>query len=155
MPVLPPNPFASAYEKGNPYPYSTSTAVTLLMDNGWTVNPGGISVCADAAKCGVPKGTKLQFTMQYVNNGPIHQQQANAEVATWAKAGIKVTLTTGTFDTVIGNAILQQWRHLHPGAGELGRQGWLRRTTTRPVSCISRPGPARTSKRQRREERPR
>ena len=105
VPVLPKNPFASSYEKSNPYPFSSSKAVKLLKDHGWKVVPGGVSTCSVAAKCGVPVGTKLSFTEQYVNQGPIAQEEANAEVSSWESAGIKVSLSTGTFNTVIGNAI--------------------------------------------------
>ncbi len=46
-------------------------AINLLTANGWTVNAGGTSVCADAAKCGVPTGTQLSFTLQYVGGTPV------------------------------------------------------------------------------------
>ena len=37
VPVLPPNPFASAPEKNNPYPYNVSKAKSLLSSHGWKV----------------------------------------------------------------------------------------------------------------------
>jgi peptide/nickel transport system substrate-binding protein len=53
----------------------------------------------------VPAGSKLDFTIQYVNNGPAEQQLMQAEQAAWQQAGIKITLTTASFNTVIGNAV--------------------------------------------------
>jgi peptide/nickel transport system substrate-binding protein len=106
VPVCPENNFAKAeLAKGNPYPYNPAKAKQLLSSHGWTVKPGGTSVCADAAKCGVPAGTKLSFTLQYVSGSPFEDQLMQAEKSAWAQAGINVSLTTATFDTVLGNAV--------------------------------------------------
>ncbi|HZS24896.1 MAG TPA: ABC transporter substrate-binding protein [Gaiellaceae bacterium] len=104
VPVLPKNSFATAEEQSNPYAYNVQKATSLLTSHGWKVVKNGVSTCSDAAKCGVPAGAKLDFTLQYVNNGPAEQQLMQAQVASWAQAGIKISLTTATFDTVIGNA---------------------------------------------------
>jgi len=106
VPVCPKNDFASAeLSKGNPFAYNPTKATQLLQQNGWTVKPGGTSVCADAAKCGVPAGTKLQFTLQYVSGSPFEDQLMQAEKSAWAQAGINISLTTATFDTVLSNAV--------------------------------------------------
>jgi peptide/nickel transport system substrate-binding protein len=106
VPVCPPNNFAAAELKaGNPYAYNPAKAKSLLTANGWTVKPGGTSVCANAAKCGVPAGTKLSVALQYVGGSPFEDQLMQSEKSSWAQAGINVDLTTGTFDTVLGNAI--------------------------------------------------
>jgi len=106
VPVCPPNNFAASELKlGNPYAYSPSKAKALLKNNGWTVKPGGTSVCADASKCGVPAGTPLSFTLQYVGGSPFEDQLMHAEKSSWAAAGINVNLTTSTFDTVLTNAV--------------------------------------------------
>jgi peptide/nickel transport system substrate-binding protein len=106
VPVCPPNNFASSELKlGNPYPYSPAKAKQLLKSHGWTVKPGGTSVCANAAKCGVPAGTPLSFTLQYVGGSPFEDQLMQSQKSSWAQAGIHVSLTTGTFDTVLGNAV--------------------------------------------------
>jgi peptide/nickel transport system substrate-binding protein len=105
VPVLPKNKFATEFESKNPYSYNPKKAAALLTANGWTVKPNGISTCSDAAKCHVPAGAKLDFTIQYVNNGPAEQQLMEAQRAAWAQAGINITLTTASFDTVIGNAV--------------------------------------------------
>ena len=106
VPVCPTNSFASAeLAKGNPFAYNPTKAKQLLQQNGWTVKSGGTSVCADASKCGVPAGTKLQFTLQYVSGSPFEDQLMQAQKSAWAQAGINVNLTTATFDTVLGNAV--------------------------------------------------
>jgi peptide/nickel transport system substrate-binding protein len=106
VPVCPTNNFAAAeLKRGNPYPYNPAKAKQVLQQHGWTVKPGGISTCADAAKCGVPAGTKLDFTLQYVGGSPFEDQLMQAQKSSWAQAGIHVSLTTGTFDTVLGNAV--------------------------------------------------
>jgi peptide/nickel transport system substrate-binding protein len=106
VPVCPPNNFAAAeLKRGNPYPYNPTKAKQLLQQHGWTVKPGGTSVCANAAKCGVPAGTKLAFTLQYVSGSPFEDQLMQAEKSAWAQAGINISLTTATFDTVLGNAV--------------------------------------------------
>jgi peptide/nickel transport system substrate-binding protein len=106
VPVCPKNDFASQeLAKGNPFPYNPTKAKQLLQQNGWTVKQGGTSVCADAAKCGVPAGTKLSFTLQYVSGSPFEDQLMQAEKSAWAQAGININLTTATFDTVLGNAV--------------------------------------------------
>ena len=106
VPVCPTNTFAHSEEQlGNPYPYSVTKARSFLTANGWKVNPGGTSVCENAAKCGVAQGTKLSFTLQYVGGSPFEDQLMQAEKSSWAQAGIHVNLTTGTFDTVLSAAV--------------------------------------------------
>jgi len=114
VPVVPTNPFADSYEKGNPYPYNVTKAKSLLSSHGWKVTPNGTSVCEKPGKgsgdCGagdgttIPKGAKLAFTIQYASGTTITTNTMNAEKSSWAQAGINVTLTSASFNTVIGNA---------------------------------------------------
>lgn len=104
VPVLPKNSFATSFEETNHFPYNVKKAISLLKTNGWKVVPGGVDSCQDAAKCGVPKGTKLQFTIQYSVPTATQTDEMEAQAASWAQAGIKVSLTTATFNTVIANA---------------------------------------------------
>jgi peptide/nickel transport system substrate-binding protein len=53
----------------------------------------------------VPAGTKLSVGLQYVGGSPSEDQLMQAEKSSWAQAGINVNMTTGTFDTVLGNAV--------------------------------------------------
>ena len=61
--------------------------------------------CIDAEKCGVPTGTKLEFTIQYATGTVAAKQLMEAEQAAWQQAGIRISLTTASFDTVYGTAI--------------------------------------------------
>ncbi len=105
VPVLPKNSFCDPYEESDPYPPSTSKAISLLKAHGWKVVPNGTDSCINAAKCGVPVGTKLNFTIQYAVPSATETSEMNAEQSAWAAAGIHITLSVATFDTVIGNAI--------------------------------------------------
>ena len=106
VPVCPPNNFASAEQNlGNPFPYNVTKAKQLLQQNGWTVKPNGTDTCSNAAKCGVPAGTPLNLTLQYVSGSPTEDQLMQAEKSAWASAGIHISMTTGTFDAVLGTAV--------------------------------------------------
>jgi peptide/nickel transport system substrate-binding protein len=105
VPVIPKNSFETKLELKNPYPYNPTKAVGLLKSNGWTINVGGTDVCNNASKCGVPVGTKLAFTLQYASGNATLAEQIAAMDAAWSAAGIKVTTSTATFDTILGNAI--------------------------------------------------
>lgn len=105
VPVLPANSFVTKYEETNPYPYSLTKAVALLQANGWTINANGTDTCADAAKCGVPAGTPLSFNMLYSSGGVAMAEAVAAEVSSWSAAGIHVTATAETFNTVYGTSL--------------------------------------------------
>ena len=110
VPVTPSNPYASAFEKSNPYPYDVQKAVTLLKSHGWNVVPNGTSTCikpgtaSDQCGAGIPAGTGLTIQLQYASGNASIDQLMNAEKSSWAQAGINVQLSTGSFNTVIGNA---------------------------------------------------
>jgi peptide/nickel transport system substrate-binding protein len=95
------DPFSNGFEQANPYPYNPTQAITLLQDNGWTINRGGTDVCADATLCGVPVGTALSFNIQYNKNNPNAGAVLAAEVASWSSAGINVGTTPSTLSAVL------------------------------------------------------
>ena len=111
VPVWPHNSFASKYEEKNPYPYSPSKAKALLKSHGWKVVPNGVSTCVKpgtgAHNCGagIKKGAKLAFTLQYTSGTKSETALMNAERGSWLQAGIKMSLNSATFNTVIGNAV--------------------------------------------------
>jgi peptide/nickel transport system substrate-binding protein len=110
VPTEPPNNYASSLEKSNPYPYDVSKAKELLSSHGWNVVPNGTSTCQSPGSAsnqcgtGIPKGAKLAFTIQYATGAAATTNTMNAEKSSWAQAGINITLTSASFDTVIGNA---------------------------------------------------
>jgi peptide/nickel transport system substrate-binding protein len=111
VPLLPKNNFISSFAKNDPYPYNVSKAVSLLTSNGWKVNPGGTSVCEQAGsgkgQCGkgIAKGAKLNFNLEYATGGTALTQLMNAQKSSWSQAGINITLSGASFNTVLGNAV--------------------------------------------------
>ena len=107
IPAVPTSPYAPADALTNPYPYSISAAVSLLKSHGWTVVPGGTTTCAKPgtgpAECGagIPAGTKLAFNVLYASDPVIIGEQLTAWASDAKKAGIGITLQSGTFNHVI------------------------------------------------------
>lgn len=101
-----PDTYESSVERADPYAYDPQKAVALLREHGWKVVPGGTSTCTDATKCGsgIPDGARLSFTLLYRSGVPSLQQIMSDEAAAWAQAGIHVSLSQATFDTVISVA---------------------------------------------------
>jgi len=110
IPAYPQSPYLPADAATNPYPFSISTATTLLKNNGWTVTPGGTDVCAKAGTAagdcgaGIPAGTKLAFNLIYNATSNVLIGQQVTDLASKAKqAGIGITLQSSNFDYMITN----------------------------------------------------
>ena len=94
----------------NPYPYSVSAARALLKGHGWKVVPGGVDICekpgTGAGHCGkgVKKGAKLDFTVVYSTQPTLNKTITDTFKSSWAQAGIRVNLSSATFNTVYGEA---------------------------------------------------
>ncbi|MDA8330674.1 MAG: ABC transporter substrate-binding protein [Candidatus Dormibacteraeota bacterium] len=113
VPEYPPNnPDESPLESGKQYyPYDATKAVSLLRDNGWTVNPGGTTVCGKAGNAtgdcgtGVAAGQRLSLTMIYASGSTPLTNEMEALQSTLKKvAGIGLTLTSAPFSQVISTA---------------------------------------------------
>jgi peptide/nickel transport system substrate-binding protein len=92
---------------GGPYPYNPSAAIALLKAHGWKVVPNGVDTCQSpgtgATNCGagITAGEKLQFQFLY-GSGTASFDQQNASVqSTEALGGIKLTLKSEPFDTLV------------------------------------------------------
>jgi len=107
VPVKPSNPYSDSYETKGPWPYSPSTAVKLLKDNGWTVNPNGVSTCTSpgtgAGQCGkgIAAGAKLSFSLDYDSGTQYVSQEMQALKSDFSQAGIQVNLSAEPFDSII------------------------------------------------------
>jgi peptide/nickel transport system substrate-binding protein len=108
--AYPQSPFLPTNGKSILYPFSVSTAVSMLKANGWTVTPNGTDTCAKAGtgagECGagIPAGTKLSFNLIYNAASPITQEVE--DLASNAKAaGITISLSASNFDFMIQNYI--------------------------------------------------
>jgi peptide/nickel transport system substrate-binding protein len=91
---------------GNPFPYDPARAKSLLASHGWTVNPGGVSTCANPTLCGpgIKKGQGMSFTLPYAAGtswieSEMTQLQSNASAL-----GIRLNLEPKPFAQVISVA---------------------------------------------------
>jgi peptide/nickel transport system substrate-binding protein len=106
------NPDESPLEAGGQvYPYDASKAVTLLKDNGWTVNPAGTSVCSKpgtaAGDCGagITANQPLSFSLLYASGSTALTNEMQAMQSTMKqKAGIVLGLSQQPFSDVIDTA---------------------------------------------------
>jgi peptide/nickel transport system substrate-binding protein len=111
VPSQPSNSFVSAEVKNNPYPYNPTQAVTLLKNHGWKVVPEGTSTCQSpgtgVTQCGagIPAGAQLAFNLQYASGTDAYTQIMTAEKSSWSTAGINISLSQASFNTVIGNSV--------------------------------------------------
>jgi peptide/nickel transport system substrate-binding protein len=109
LPVLAFPSWASPLEKsGGPYPYSPTSAVSLLKSHGWKVVPGGVSTCQDPgtgpAQCGagISAGQQLAFQLLY-SSGTATVDEENEAIQSWEEqAGIRLNLKPEPFNTLIG-----------------------------------------------------
>jgi peptide/nickel transport system substrate-binding protein len=103
----PTSPFTPADAKSDPYPYSVSTAVSLLKAHGWNVVPNGTDTCtkpgtaSDECGAGIPAGTKLAWNLIYASEVALSQEADTAFASAAASAGIKITLAANTFDSIV------------------------------------------------------
>ncbi|HUC60149.1 MAG TPA: ABC transporter substrate-binding protein [Streptosporangiaceae bacterium] len=95
-------------KRGDPFPYNLPEAVKLLKDHGWTVRPGGVTICSNpgvaANQCGegVKGGAKLNVDLYYVTGNAWVQAAVLQIKSNAASVGIQVSLSSGSFDQVVG-----------------------------------------------------
>lgn len=98
VPNSPGSPFISPQEKIDPYPYSVSSARTLLTSHGWQPGAGGIMTCQNPGtgvnQCGagVALGKQLVLSMLYVNSSPTLGAEVQSFQTAAQSAGISITL---------------------------------------------------------------
>jgi peptide/nickel transport system substrate-binding protein len=105
VPVTAFSSLVSPLEKsGGPYPYNPAKAITLLKAHGWTVNVGGVSVCANASLCGsgISKGQQLSFVLLYESGRTTVDEENAAIQSSEEQAGIKLNLKPTPFNTLVG-----------------------------------------------------
>ena len=107
VPSLPQSPYTPSDAAKDPYPYSIPTAISILKQHGWTVNPGGTDVCADAGtgpdQCGagIPAGTQLSFNMYYAPSLTTLANMDTAWVSAAHQAGINIQLKSSNYNYII------------------------------------------------------
>jgi peptide/nickel transport system substrate-binding protein len=111
VPLVPNSQFVSSQEKQNPYPYNPAAATTLLSDHGWKIVPNGTDVCMQpgsaANECGpgVAAGAKLAVNLEYSTGVQAADEEVAALQSSFSQAGIKITPSGGSFDTVVGDDV--------------------------------------------------
>jgi peptide/nickel transport system substrate-binding protein len=108
VPAIPQSPFAPANATKPVYPFSISAAKSLLAAHGWKIisntqtceSPGtGSTQCG----AGIPKGTKLAFTLYFNNGSPAITAETTAFASDAKSAGIPVTLVGKSFNYILQN----------------------------------------------------
>ena len=109
VPVQATPPWVSPLERaGGPYPYSPSTAISLLKAHGWKVVPNGISTCQRAGSgpsdcgAGISSGEQLSFQLIYSSGMTSMDEQEAAIQSSEAQAGVKISLKSEPFNTLVG-----------------------------------------------------
>lgn len=112
VPSVPRTSYVPSDSINPPYPYSPTTAVSLLKSHGWNVVPNGTTTCANpgsgANQCGagIPKGTPISFSWYTLTSasGP-YIPLTDETIASQAKqsAGINISLHQETFNYVASN----------------------------------------------------
>ena len=108
IPAYPQSPFLPSNAATNPYPFSVSTAMSVLKANGWNVVANGTDTCANAGTgsgdcgAGIPAGTKLAFNLIYNTTSP-HPQEVEDLASNAKAAGIQITLSGSNFNYMITN----------------------------------------------------
>jgi len=94
--------FVSPAQKGNPYPFSTSAAKSLLTSHGWA-EQGGVMTCTEPTKCGdgVAKGTKFEMTVLSQSGSTVTDNMMSAIQSSLAKTGIKFSIRTAPVNSVL------------------------------------------------------
>lgn len=105
VPSMPATNLVSSEERHNPYPYDPSAAVRLLRTHGWTVEPGGTSICSAMKGCGagVPAGTRLDLWLAF-NPAGADSEVVKSDVAGWSRAGIDVTTVAMSYTETLETA---------------------------------------------------
>ncbi|WP_329349076.1 peptide ABC transporter substrate-binding protein [Streptomyces sp. NBC_01261] len=98
--------FLSDTQRGDPYPFSTSAAKSLLSGHGWS-EQGGVMTCTspgtDASQCGegVSKGTKFQMQVLSQSGSTVTDNMMSAIQSSLAKTGIKFSIKTAPVNSVL------------------------------------------------------
>jgi peptide/nickel transport system substrate-binding protein len=108
-PAVPPTPFTPADALSNPYPFSISSASSLLSSHGWKVTANGTTTCetpgTGSSDCGagIPKGTPLTFNLVYSNSPAVIGAQVEALASNAKQVGITIKLQSKTFNYITQN----------------------------------------------------
>jgi peptide/nickel transport system substrate-binding protein len=102
VPREPANPFVSATESSNPYPFDPSRARALLSSHGWAIHPNGVTTCMRpgdlSSECGsgIPAGAKMSFTLEFASGSTSRLLELEFVKGDFAQLGIQLSLSPTT-----------------------------------------------------------
>jgi peptide/nickel transport system substrate-binding protein len=108
VPPEPASPYTPANATKDLYPYSASSAKSVLAAHGWK-EVGGVQTCQKAGTAatdcgaGIPAGTKLTINLLYNSGSPSITSEDTAFASAAKSVGIPVTLKGDTFTTLISD----------------------------------------------------
>ncbi|HTW08331.1 MAG TPA: ABC transporter substrate-binding protein, partial [Acidimicrobiales bacterium] len=108
-PVIPSSPFTPSNAATDPFPFSVSTAKTLLTSHGWKVVPDGTTTCqnpgtgANQCGAGIPAGTALSWNLVYTNSPAVVGSQDEVLASNAKQLGINITLQSKEFNYIVGD----------------------------------------------------
>jgi peptide/nickel transport system substrate-binding protein len=106
VPLAPKSPFTTAYERSNPYPFSTSAAQSLLASHGWKISKGGTDTCAKpgtaANECGagIPAGKQLSIKILYASGDADYATMMENFQSAAKSVGVNIELSEGQFNQI-------------------------------------------------------
>lgn len=98
VPNTPGSPYVTAAEQSDPYPYSISSAKSLLEAHGWKMGSGGYLVCGSPGtaqgECGegIKAGATLTLSFMYQTGTPTLAGQVESFATSAKSAGIDIVL---------------------------------------------------------------
>ncbi|MGB6453711.1 MAG: ABC transporter substrate-binding protein [Streptosporangiaceae bacterium] len=88
-----------------PYPYDPAKAKALLASHGWKLEGGVLTCSSSACGPGVKVGTQASFSMLYTSGISTQADMADILKSGLAQAGIQLTLTAETFDSLLPDTV--------------------------------------------------
>ncbi len=110
VPNLPGSPYVSPQERINPYPYSVSSARSLLLAHGWQPGSNGVMTCkrpgVASNECGkgIASGRQLKLLLMYTSGYPTLAAQVQAFGTAASSAGVGIALDPQTETTMFSVA---------------------------------------------------
>jgi len=102
----PSSPFTPSNVLSDPFPYSPSTASSILKAHGWSIAPDGTDSCTSPGTgpsdcgAGIPAGTKLAWNLDYVSSVALGQEMVTNLASVARSIGIEITLKAESFNSI-------------------------------------------------------